>query len=184
MHWIKCKDEPVNAFLTGVAGVGKSVVIRALYQSIYRILNLREGENPDDIKILHCAYMGFDAFNISCVIIYSAFHKKIYQGTDILSSDELNTYRIKYRHLKVNYISCNINSRQPDIKLYKYTLTATDWNKSSFWWFKCDCCWGFVPAKASRGIFIVLDLEMGASSIAQNLWKEHFKMYEYHETKR
>ena len=31
VHWIKCKDEPVYAFLTGGAGVGKSVVIRALY---------------------------------------------------------------------------------------------------------------------------------------------------------
>ena len=49
VHWIKCKDEPVYAFVTGGAGVGKSVVIRALYQSLYRILNLRERENPDDI---------------------------------------------------------------------------------------------------------------------------------------
>ena len=33
VHWIKCKDEPIYAFLTDGAGVGKSVVIRALYQS-------------------------------------------------------------------------------------------------------------------------------------------------------
>ena len=42
--------EPVYAFLTGGAGVGKSVVIRALYQTVYRILNLKDGENPDDKK--------------------------------------------------------------------------------------------------------------------------------------
>ena len=30
VHWIKCKDTPIYAFLTGGAGVGKSVVIRAL----------------------------------------------------------------------------------------------------------------------------------------------------------
>ena len=47
------------AFLTGGAGVGKSVVIRALYQTLYRILNLKDGENPDDKRILLCAYMGF-----------------------------------------------------------------------------------------------------------------------------
>ena len=40
MHWVKCKDEPIYAFLTDGAGVGKSVFIRALYQSPYRILNL------------------------------------------------------------------------------------------------------------------------------------------------
>ena len=61
--WIKCKDEPVYAFLTGGAGVGKFVVIRALYQSLYRILNLRDGEIPDNIRILLCAYMGVSVFN-------------------------------------------------------------------------------------------------------------------------
>ena len=62
--WIKCRDEPIHAFLSGGAGVGKIVVIRALYQSLYRMLNLREGENPDDIRVLLCAYMGTAAFNI------------------------------------------------------------------------------------------------------------------------
>ena len=101
VHWIKCKDEPVYAFLTGGAGVGKSVVIRALYQTLYRILNLKDGENPDDKRILLCAYMGFAAFNISGQTICSAFHKKMYKGTyNHLSADELNTFRIKYRHLK------------------------------------------------------------------------------------
>ena len=78
------------AFLTGGAGVGKSVVIRALYQTLYRILNLKDGENPDDKRILLCAYMGFAAFNISGQTICSAFHKKMYQGTyNHLSADEL-----------------------------------------------------------------------------------------------
>ena len=77
VRWIKCKDEPIYAFLTGGAGVGKSVVIRALYQSLYRILNLRDGEHPDDIKILLCAFVGFAAFSISGQTIYSAFHKNI-----------------------------------------------------------------------------------------------------------
>ena len=63
-------------------------------------MNQREGENPDDIKFLLCAYMGFAAFNISRQTICSAFHKKIYQGTDVLSADELNAFCIKYRHLK------------------------------------------------------------------------------------
>ena len=80
VHWIKYKNEPIYAFLTGGAGVGKSVVIRALYQSLYRILNLRDGENLDDIRILLCAYMGFAAFNISGQTICSAFHKKYISG--------------------------------------------------------------------------------------------------------
>ena len=38
---------------------------------------------------------------ISGQTICSAFHKKIYQGTNHLSADELNTFGIKYRHLKI-----------------------------------------------------------------------------------
>ena len=64
-------------------------------------MNLRDDENPDDIRILLYSYMGFAAFNISGQTICSAFHKKMYQGTYLLSADELNTFRIKYRHLKV-----------------------------------------------------------------------------------
>ena len=52
IHWKKWRYEPIHAFLSGVAGVSKSVVIRALYQSLYRMLNLREGETPDEIRVL------------------------------------------------------------------------------------------------------------------------------------
>ena len=54
----------------------KSVVIRALYQSLYRIFNLRGGENPDDIRIRLCTYMGIAAFSIGGQTICSAFLKK------------------------------------------------------------------------------------------------------------
>lgn len=57
VHWIKTKDAPLYAFLTGGAGVGKSVVIRALYQTLYRHLNLAEGQNADEKKdIVVCLY--------------------------------------------------------------------------------------------------------------------------------
>ena len=89
IHCIKCRDEPIYAFLSGGAGVGKSVVIRALYQSLYRILNLRQGENPDDTRVLVCAYMGTAAFNIGGNTICSAFHKKMYQSKKISNDQEL-----------------------------------------------------------------------------------------------
>ena len=84
LYWIKCKEEPLYAFLSGGAGVGKSVLIKALYQSLYRFLNLREGENPDDIRVLFCAYTGKAAYNINGVTIASAFLKKFKQGSDLL----------------------------------------------------------------------------------------------------
>ena len=77
-----------------------SVVIRALYQTLNRILNLKDVENPDDKRILLCA-VGFAAFNVSGQTICSAFHMKMNKGTNHLSADELTTFRIRYRHLKV-----------------------------------------------------------------------------------
>ena len=65
------------------------------------MLNVREGENPDDIRVLLCAYMGTAAFNIGANTICSDFHKKMYQTDQTMSADQLNTFRIKYKHLKV-----------------------------------------------------------------------------------
>ena len=40
-------------------------------------------------------------FNIGGYTICSDFHKKMYQTNQRMSVDELNTFRIKYRQLKV-----------------------------------------------------------------------------------
>ena len=179
VHWIKCKDEPVYAFLTGGAGVGKSVVIRALYQTLYRILNLKDGENPDDKRILLCAYMGFAAFNISGQTICSAFHKKMYKGTyNHLSADELNTFRIKYRHLKVviiDEISMVGNKMLSFIDTRLQQLTGT---KAAFGGLSVIAVGDLYQLKPVGDFLICLDLKEDASSLARNLWKELFTMYE------
>lgn len=45
-------------FLSGGAGVRKSVVLRALYQALLKCYNHRQGENPDNLKRLLCAPAG------------------------------------------------------------------------------------------------------------------------------
>ena len=89
--------------------------------------------------ILLCAYMGIVAFNIVGQTICSAFHKKMYQTNQIMSADELNTFRIKYRHLKVVIID-EISILVTRTLNCIHTTAAVDRNKSTFWWFKCYCC--------------------------------------------
>ena len=179
VHWIKCKDEPVYAFLTGGAGVGKSVVIRALYQTLYRILNLKDGENPDDKRILLCAYMGFAAFNISGQTICSAFHKKMYQGTyNHLSADELNTFRIKYRHLKVVIIDEISMVGNMTLSFIDTGLQQLTGSKAAFGGLSVIAVGDLYQLKPVGDFLICLDLKVGASSLARNLWKELFTMYE------
>ena len=179
VHWIKCKDEPVYAFLTGGAGVGKSVVIRALYQTLYRILNLKDGENPDDKRILLCAYMGFAAFNISGQTICSAFHKKMYQGTyNHLSADELNTFRIKYRHLKVVIIDEISMVGNMTLSFIDTRLQQLTGSKAAFGGLSVIAVGDLYQLKPVGDFLICLDLKVGASSLARNLLKELFTMYE------
>lgn len=100
LQWVKTKEEPIYFFLSGGAGVGKSVLIRALYQAMHRFLCSTECENPDDIRIFLCAYTGKAAYNGGSAIA-SAFHQKINQNQQGLHCDELNTFRTKYRNLKL-----------------------------------------------------------------------------------
>ena len=64
-------------FLSGGAGVGKRVVIRALYQPLYRYLNLKEGENSDEIRVLLCAYTGKEANSINGSIIFFSLQTEL-----------------------------------------------------------------------------------------------------------
>ncbi|XP_033741835.1 uncharacterized protein LOC117328415 [Pecten maximus] len=101
LHWVKTKDEPLYAFLTGVAGVGKSVVIKALEQALRRYLCSEEGENPENCRVLLCAPTGKAAHNINGTTIHAAFKILPNRSFDsyTVDSDTLNTLRVKYRNL-------------------------------------------------------------------------------------
>ena len=173
IHCIKCREEPIYGFLSGDAGVGKSVVIRVLYQSLYRMLNLRV-ENPDDTTVLLCAYMGTAAFNIGGNTICSAFHKKMYQTNQIMSADELNTFEIKYKNLEVVIIDeiSMVGKRSFDfIDTRLQQLTGI---RAHFGGLSGD----FYQLKPVGDRFVFHVLVEDAKALAQNSWRDHFKIYE------
>ena len=178
IHWIKCRDEPIHAFLSGGAGVGKSVVIRALYQSLYRMLNLRGGENPDDIRVLLCAYMGTAAFNIGGNTICSAFHKKMYQTDQRMSADQLNTFRIKYKHLKVVIIDEISMVGKKTFDFIDTRLQQLTGIRAPFGGLSVIAVGDFYQLKPVGGRLVFLDLKEDAKALAPNSWKDHFKIYE------
>ena len=70
IHRIKTDSNPsMNIFLTGGAGVGKSVVIRALYQTFHRYSCGTEGENPEEVRILLCAFTSSAAYNTNGIVV-------------------------------------------------------------------------------------------------------------------
>lgn len=80
MQNITRDNEPLHVFLTGGAGVGKSMVIKTLYQALHRHLNSQEGEDPEDIRLLLCAPTGKAAYNNEGITTHSAFQIDPNQG--------------------------------------------------------------------------------------------------------
>ena len=128
-----CKNLPqLKVFLTGGAGVGKSLVIRTLYQALLRLLTSKPGNNPEDCRIILCAPTGKAAFNIQGTTIHQALKIRPNRGWTYRkpSSDDLNALRVKYRHLSVVIIDeismvgngalQFINLRLQDIKQNKH----------------------------------------------------------------
>ena len=184
VHWIKTKSSPLYAFLSGGAGVGKSVVIRALYQTLFRFLNLKEGENTDDIRVLLCAYTGKAAFNINGSTICSAFKQKYKQSDQTLTCDNLNTFRCKYKDLSVviiDEISMVSNAMLSFINQRLQELTGS---RVPFGGVSIIAVGDLYQLKPVSGDWIFNDLTRDATSLASNLWKEHFHIFELTEIMR
>ena len=99
-------NDQMCIFITGGAGVGKSVLIRTLYQALHRSCCSEFGQNPEYIKILLCAYTGLAAYNIQGLTLHHAFgiepNKRLKYKP--LSDDKRNTLTTKYRHLTILFV--------------------------------------------------------------------------------
>ncbi|KAE8740532.1 hypothetical protein FOCC_FOCC013959 [Frankliniella occidentalis] len=101
-HHFETSDEQIFHFLTGGAGVGKSMVINTLYQTLYRLFNSDKYCNPEQPKIILCAPTGKAAFNINGQTIHSAFKLQPNNGSlDELSASMSNTLACALSCLKL-----------------------------------------------------------------------------------
>lgn len=103
LHKVKTQSLPFYTFLSGGAGCGKSVLIRALNQALLKYFNHLRSEDPNTSKLLLCAPTGKAAHNIGGCTIHSAFCIPASQGFHFkpLDMQQLNTMRAHYRDLKV-----------------------------------------------------------------------------------
>ncbi|XP_060571280.1 uncharacterized protein LOC132729522 [Ruditapes philippinarum] len=103
LHKVKTQSLPFYTFLSGGAGCGKSVVVRALNQALLKYFNHLRHEDPNTQKLLLCAPTGKAAHNIGGSTIHSSFCIPANQSFQFkpLDMQQLNTMRALYRDLKV-----------------------------------------------------------------------------------
>ncbi|CAC5423124.1 unnamed protein product [Mytilus coruscus] len=180
LHWFKIKDEPVYNFLSGGAGVGKSVLIRAIYQGLLRILNMAPGSNPDDVKVLLCAPTGKAAHNIGGNTIHSTFCIPVSRGYSYkpLAMEQLNTYRLKYKNLKVVIID---EISMVGCKMFNFVIGKLQeimGNNRQFGGVSLIAVGELYQLKPVMDSWIFHNTATEYGDLAANLWQDNFSLYE------
>ncbi|XP_065356189.1 uncharacterized protein LOC135950582 [Calliphora vicina] len=91
-------------FISGGAGVGKSRLIKTIYQSVTQRFNSVPGSNPDLVKVLLSAPTGKAAFGIGGATLHSLFSLPVNQYSGEirpLSNDVVNSLYARFMDLKV-----------------------------------------------------------------------------------
>ncbi|KAJ8018509.1 ATP-dependent DNA helicase PIF1 [Holothuria leucospilota] len=187
MQSISCfPDHQIQVFLTGGAGVGKSVLIHALYQALHRFLGDTEGDNPEDQRILLCAPTGKAAFNINGVTIHSAFKINPNQGYNYkkLCADQLNTLRVRYRHLQVVIVDEISMVGNKQLLFMHLRLQEIKQNTKPFGGLHMIAVGDFFQLKPVKDQWIFMHLKQGYGPLTTNLWKEHFQIHELEQIMR
>ena len=173
-------------FITGGAGVGKSLVIRTLYQTLHRLLCSDYGRNPEDTRILLCAYTGLAAYNIQGSTLHSAFsiepNKKLTYKQ--LSDDKRNTLQAKYRDLTVLVVDEVSMVGNEMLNFLYLRLQEIKGNKEHFGGVHIILVGDLFQLRPVGDGWIFSNTSFDYTALATNLWKTHFKMFELTEIMR
>lgn len=107
LHRLKTSDEQFTTFLSGGAGVGKSLGIRAIVQSLIRFFGSQPGSDPSQLPVIVMAFTGRAAFNVLGMTIHHTLRMAPLQksiGNSLLKdldASSLNTLRTKLSGLKL-----------------------------------------------------------------------------------
>ena len=104
MNLVKNGDKQFLHFINGGAGVGKSTLIKAVYQSMLRFHNSLPGSNPEAIRAALCAPTGKAAALIDGMTLYSFLSLPVNQCKHKLvklDSDVSNRVGVKLKDLQL-----------------------------------------------------------------------------------
>ncbi|KAJ8048374.1 ATP-dependent DNA helicase PIF1 [Holothuria leucospilota] len=186
LHWCKTKNQPFYTFLTGGAGVGKSQVVKALYNALLRYYSSVPGNNPDDTHILLMALTGKAAYGIQGYTIHNALQIPANQGYDYkaLTAERLNTLQAKYHNLKVIFIDEISMVGNKMLRFIDQRLQQIMGTKKVFGGVSIIAVGDLFQLKPVRDGWIFNDLNTDYGPLATNLWKSLFTAFELTEIMR
>ena len=186
LHWVKTEEEKLHVMLSGGAGVGKSVVIRALHEALQRYYCSKAGENPNDVRVVLCAPTGKAAYNIGGKTIHAAFRIPANQSIKPtrLDSEQLNTFQMMYRNLsvviidEVSMVGCRLfNVINDRLKQFKG-------NTELFGGVHMILVGDLFQLKPVLDAWIFNNLPNDYGPLATNLFRDNFTMHELTEIMR
>ena len=182
LHLLRTSEVAFYCFLSGGGGVGKSHVTKALYQAAVKCLNSNVGDDFRQIRALILAPTGKAAFNIRGCTIHSALSvpaNRSLHNYQRLDSSRLNSLRNKLGGLKVIFVD--------EISMVGNSMFNVQLNKRLQEIKGVDSDFGGVSIIAIGDLFqlepvfdgyVFETLKGSYGTLATNLWRKHFAMYE------
>ena len=189
LHLIKTSDKPFYYFLSGGAGVGKSHLVKSLYQAALKYYNSKAGEDFNEVKILLLAPTGKAAFGIKGNTIHSTFAIPVCQSLKNykpLDSSRLNTLRCKLHAVKLIFLdeismvgntmfNIQINNRLKDIK----------GSREFFGGVSIIALGDLFQLEPVMDSYVFKNMKNAEyAALAPNIWQELFTMFELDEIMR
>ena len=181
LHCVKTQKTPFHLFLSGGAGVGKTHLVKGIFQALLRYYNSLPGQDPDDIKLVLAAPTGKAAYNIRGATLHSFLAIPASQSLKKyihLDDSRRNTLRSNFSKLKIIVIDeismvgadmfQFINARLQEI-------------------FQCNLPFGGVSVLCVGDMFqlrpvmdkwVFQNTSSPYQSLTANLWQDLFELYE------
>ncbi|KAJ8043551.1 ATP-dependent DNA helicase PIF1 [Holothuria leucospilota] len=169
------------------AGVGKSQVLKGLYNALLRYYSTLPGNDPDDTNILLMAPTGKAAYCIKGTTIHCALHIPANQGLSdykALTNDKLNSLQVKYHNLKIIFID---EISMVGHRIFRYIdqrLQQIMGSKKVFGGVSIIAVGDLFQVKPVKDGSIFKELTDDYGPLATNLWKSNFTAYELTEIMR
>ena len=180
MKAVTAGNTPLRLFITGGAGVGKSVLLKTMYNSMMRFYNLRPNQSVDSFTVLCVAPTGKAAYLIRGNTIHGAFGLPANQELNYkpLTCDKRNTARTKYANLKVVLIDEVSMVGTTMFNFIDLRLQEIMDCTRSFGGVHVICFGDLFQLCPVMDSWIFNPMKNGLQFLAPNVWVEEFKLYE------